>query len=140
MSETGMFVLSVVTPPEGAAKYGKATVSNPFPERDQLHTVAYWAMRKRAPWMHPDEISRYAGQVTTKVVGAETVEASTGLRFRVDTAEDAPHPCSCCQRLVLPTVHALAHADDAVCTGCFTWDRNIPACLPESSAHAQEGE
>ncbi|MCP9209570.1 hypothetical protein [Streptomyces cucumeris] len=130
------FVLSVIQPPEGEARYGKATVSTPVPERKNLHTIAYWAMRKHSPHMHPDEISRYAGQIANKKTGEVAVEASTGLAFRVDEEEDAPHACPCCERLVLPEDHAHASAEDAYCLGCFTWDRNTEQCLPGNSAHA----
>lgn len=134
-----MFVLSVVRPPEGEARYGKATVSDPTPDRGKLFTLTYWALRKRDGWMHPEVANRYAEQVMCADIGQEMVETSTGLRFRTDKAEDAPHVCPCdnCSRLVLPTDHAYASADDAYCLGCFTWDRNIPACLPENSAHAE---
>ncbi|MFE0472630.1 hypothetical protein ACFW2V_13545 [Streptomyces sp. NPDC058947] len=134
------FVLTVIQPPEGVAKYGKATVFQPCPERKNLHTLAYRALRERNPHMDLGTASRYAEQIVRKPFGQEVVEASTGLLFRIDRAEEAPHPCPCedgCGRLVLPTDHLYADAEDAYCPGCFTWDRNVPACLPENSAHIQ---
>lgn len=134
------FVLSVIRPPEGEAKYGKATVFESFPERRNLHILAYQALRDSNPYMPLGEASRYATQIISKDCGSEVVESSTGLHFRIDSAEDAPHACPCgegeCGRLVLPSDHPYAHAEDAYCTGCFTWDRNTAACLPVNSAHS----
>jgi hypothetical protein len=134
------FVLSIIQPPEGEAKYGKATVSEPLP-RGRLFTLAYWALRNRDGWMHPEVANRYAEQVMSKGLGKESVETGTGLHFRVDAVENAPHICPCeggCGRLVLPDDHAYADAEDAYCDGCFTWDRNTPACLPANSAHTRQ--
>lgn len=84
--ETG-FVLSIVQPPEGEARYGKVTVFDPLPERKNLHTLAYRALRERNPHMDSGMASRYAEQIARKGIGEEVVEASTGLRFRIDLAE-----------------------------------------------------
>jgi hypothetical protein len=130
-----MFILSVTLPPANGAAFGASTVCTPLPARKDLHTPIYWALRKAAPWMHPDELSRYAGQIREKDLGKEVVEASTGLRFRIDPADNAPHPCPCCARLVLPTDHAHAHADDAYCLGCYTWEGSMPDCAPANTAH-----
>jgi hypothetical protein len=135
------FVLSVIQPPKGEAEYGKATVSEPHADRGKLFTLAYWAIRKRDGWLHPEVANRSAEPILSMAVGEEVVEAHTGLRFRIDSAENAPHPCPCedgCGRLVLPDQHAYADAEDAYCLGCFTWDRNTPACLPANSAHARQ--
>ena len=131
------FVLSVITPPQGAAGYGTATASDPK-SLDDLHTVAYWALRTAAPWMHADELSRYAGQIVSTTSGAEKVESFTGLRFRIDAEEDAPHPCPCCLRLVLPKDYIYADAKDAYCLGCVAWKRDIPACLAVNTAHGKD--
>lgn len=114
-------------------------MSAPLP-KEELFTLAYWALRKRDGWMHPEVANRYAEQVMSKNVGEESVETGTGLYFRVDSADSAPHACPCdgCGRLVLPDDHAYATAEDAYCLGCFTWSRDIPACLPENSAHTQQ--
>ncbi len=63
------------------------------------------------------------------------MHTQSGLIFRTDPAESAPHPCPCCLRLVLPTDHEQASLEDAYCLGCFTWDRNTAQCLPANSAH-----
>lgn len=82
------FTLTVTTPPKKEGEKPKVTVSDPLPTRDNLHTVAYWAMRAVAPWMHPDEVSRYAWQIVNRPIGVKTTEASTGLCFRVDAKEE----------------------------------------------------
>lgn len=71
-------------------------------------------------------------------VGAELVYADSGHVFRIDPFEFPPNVCPCCSGLVRPTDHASAGQDVAYCLGCFTWDRNVPACLPENSAHTEE--
>jgi hypothetical protein len=135
------FVLSVIQRPEGQALYGKAKVFNaPFMERRNLRTPAYRMLREHNPDMDLGEASRYAEQISRKECGFVVAEASTGLRFRVDQEEAAPHACPCCKRLVLPTDHAYADKDDAFCLGCFTWSRDIEQCLPENTAHAHKGE
>lgn len=133
------FVLSVIRPPEGEAKYGKATTLDP------VGTMA--AVERRVEYVLKSEGADTNDAVSfSLVVGAADPgwqilpHDGTGLTFRVDKAEDTPHPCPCCGRLVLPTDHAYADAEDAYCTGCFTWSRNTEACLPENSAHATEGE
>lgn len=132
-----MYVISYVQPPKDGAAFGKATVSDPLPERQNLHTVAYWALRKCDPCMHPDVVNRYAKQIMRKDLGVESVEASTGLIFRIDDADNPPNVCPCCGRLNKPGEDAFAGVEDAYCLGCFTWKRGMTACLPANTAHSE---
>lgn len=137
------FILSVVRPAVGEAKFGKATVSGPFPRRADLRNFAFDVLREYeqgSPAMPESQAWRYAEQISEKPLGVESVELRLGLHFRIDKAEDAPHPCPCCGRLVLPTDHAYAHDKNAYCLGCFTWNRSTPAGLPENTAHATREE
>lgn len=130
------FVLSIVSPAEGDAKYGKAWISRPLEVKSDLRTPAHTALRRRNPHMTIDEASRYAGQIVAKDPGAVSVESSTGLLFRIDTEENAPHLCPCCGRLVLRDDHRYADTENAHCLGCFTWEVDAPPHLPENSAHS----
>jgi len=70
-------------------------------------------------------------------VGTELTHESSGYTFRIDSADNPPNICSCCEALVRPGDHAMAGTEDAHCLGCFTWDRNTPACLPANTAHPE---
>lgn len=83
------FILTVIQPPKGDAKEGETTVSDPIPDQGKLFTAVYWAFRNHDGWLHPEVANKYAGQVTSQGVGREVVETSTGLRFRIDLADDA---------------------------------------------------
>jgi hypothetical protein len=126
-----MFVLSVVRPPEGGAKYGKATVYEGLRSR-------LWAANKGADLLIeagvPEQEARNFGAYDLwypVTVGTFVDHEGTGLTFRVDRAGEAPTVCSCCGGLVLN--------GRARCHGCSPWDSNTPACLPENSAHAEKG-
>ncbi|MBD3004607.1 hypothetical protein [Streptomyces sp. 5-10] len=133
-----MFVLSVVKPPEGEAKYGKAEVCEPVAERGKLFTQVYWALRERNGWMHPEVANKHAEGVY--LIDTGSTVTCEGLTFRIDKAENAPHACPCCGRLVLPDDHSFAAPRDADCLGCFTWEVDAPAHLPQNSAHAVKKE
>lgn len=144
------FTLGVIEPPQGEAKYGKAAVIPSLPDRMTVRNITFdklWTADPNAPatpdegpWEHDAQAWKFAEQFMSAESGTELTDPRTGLHFRIDKAEDAPHPCSCCGRLVLPADHAYAHDPDAYCTGCYTWDRNVAACLPENTAHAVKGE
>lgn len=78
------FTLTITIPAREPGGEAQVEVSNPLEKRDQLHTVAYWALRRATPWRHADELSRYAGQIVNRPLGMETVESTSGLKFRVD--------------------------------------------------------
>jgi hypothetical protein len=132
-----MYVLVFTLPPVNGAAFGKAAVFDPCPERRNLHTLAYRALRKHNPHMDMGTASRYAEQITRKDTGTECVETSTGITFRIDTEDKAPNACPCCGRLVKWGDHAFAGSDDAYCDGCYTWgdDAKI-SCDPNHTAHA----
>jgi DNA-directed RNA polymerase subunit RPC12/RpoP len=117
------FVLSVIQPPEGEAKYGKVTVSEPLP-KGKLFTLAYWAIRERDGWMHPEVANWFAAQVMSRGVGRELVETGTGLHFRIDRADNAPYICASCGRLVPPEeaeetrTHSRGGERNELCPGC----------------------
>lgn len=136
------YALSIVEPPQGAAGYGKVKVIGPIPEHAVFRRI-YWALRERDAALHPDVANKFASEITRKEIGTGTTEPSTGLSVylhKVTENDEPPHPCPCCGRLVLPDAHAYAGSEDAYCTGCFTWDRNVPACLPKNTAHATREE
>lgn len=134
------FILSAIRPPEGETKYGKAVT----PGRDPFESVAgatkavTWVLANRTPGSVVPSVARGIAQEVMESPGREFRHAATGLTFRVDPEGEAPHPCPCCERLVMPDDHAYAGAEDAYCLGCFTWSRDIEACLPENSAHIVE--
>lgn len=132
------FVLSVIHLPEGEAKYGKVRVSPALPAWMTVRDAAFDVLcEQRGSGVSQDEAWLFAEQFMDKV-GVDLTEPKTGLVLRMDKEEDAPHPCPCCGRRVLPDDHADAGAEDAFCLGCFTWDRNVPACLAKNSAHTHD--
>jgi hypothetical protein len=139
------YVLSVIHPPEAPAAYGKAEVFEPVAVRIMgygrvLRIAASYGL------LPTHEASDMLTEVLSSMrPGEEWVHDPTGLTFRIDPADNAPHPCPCgedednpCGRLVLPTDHAYADQDDAYCGGCFTWNRGAVACLPANTAHTEE--
>ncbi|MER6605707.1 hypothetical protein ABT282_07275 [Streptomyces sp. NPDC000927] len=88
-----MFVLSVVSPPDGEAKYGKAEVLPPVSDREELFTQIYWTLRKRNGWMHPEVANKHAEGVWLADTGSDV--PCEGLTFRIDEVENAPHVCPC---------------------------------------------
>lgn len=132
------YVMSHVVPPVGGAAFGQAKVTERVPSIDWAAQCAALVLRTRHSRTVEDAKALH-DRLIAAPTGTDVTDEPTGLVFRIDTVEDAPHACPCCGRLVLPTDHAYAHADDAYCLGCFTWDRNVPQCLPENSAH-QTGE
>lgn len=132
-----MYVLSVVHPPIGLAAYGRAVVSSPALHRG-------WAVRAPGRLIMQDfgcsqsDADALTNAMRTLPDGTPCTDVATGLTFRIDLADSAPHPCPCCDRLVLPTNHAYAADEDTYCDGCFTWSHNIPACLPANTAHTEE--
>lgn len=125
------YVLTVIHPPTDGAAYGKAEVSEPL-----IH------------WQHAADLAGdtlIGHRVLTMSArtfanrhlwdGSRTGPVKhepTGLTFRIDPITNAPHPCSCCRRIVLP-----ADLEGALCAGCYTFD-NTEQCLPENTAHPTE--
>lgn len=137
------YVLTIIHPPTGGAAYGKAR-SYP-PALSHVFAVEYAVQPLMGAGLPYSEATGFASRVWARAAapGAMSVHEPTGIAFRIDPATDAPHPCPCdgCDRLVLPTDHAYADAEDAYCLGCFTWSRTVEACLPENTAHpAEENE
>lgn len=130
-----MFVLSYVLPPAEGAAFGKATVLSPVRYTAHAAVAMSLVLQQRGQFTHT-QAKRLALSLGRAETGTEWTEPQTGITFRIDPADQAPHACPCCGRLVLPTDHAYAHDEDAYCLGCFTWDRNTPQCLPENSAHS----
>lgn len=131
-----MYVLSVIHPPEEGAAFGKAEVLDPVNSRDTVWRRVFHVLETDC-----DDLaiaSAGADEVTSTHQGVEVRPSGTGIAFRIDPVDNAPHPCPCCDRLVLPTDHAYANAEDAYCLGCFTWSRNVEACLPENTAHSHK--
>lgn len=138
------YVLSVIHPPVAPAAFGKAVVSPGMPSH--AFAVEYAVQPLMGAGLSYDEATRFAGEVW---LGAETTgqvirHEPTGIEFRIDPADQAPHPCPCgedddnpCRRLVLPTDHAYAHDEDAYCLGCYTWSRDVKQCLPVNTGHTE---
>lgn len=132
-----MFVLSAICPPEGEAGFGKAEVleEDPFTSLGSEVERLIGVFSRKFSTATFNE-SRDIARGLVDAPGREIKHGDTGLTFRIDPTDKAPHACPCCGRLVLPEDHAYADAEDAYCTGCFTWDRKVEACLPENTAHA----
>lgn len=130
-----MFVLSVTRPPAHGAAFGKSITFGPLPTTAAVAREAAWLLGGSPFNIPTDEAKRYGLSLARKDPGTQWVHTQTGLIFRIDPADNAPHPCPCCTRLVLPTDHEQAGLEDAYCLGCFTWDRDVSACLPANSAH-----
>lgn len=139
------YVLTVIRPALKPAAYGRAEVSVPQPS----HALAVeFAVRPLMDAGLPyPEATGFASQIWlgSEHPGAVVTHEATGLSFRIDPADNAPHPCPCgsdeddpCARLVLPNDHAFAFAPDAYCRGCFTWNRGDVPCLPANSGHTKE--
>lgn len=138
-----MYVLTVIHPPEGGAAYGKAEVRAPITNVVDTSHAAFRVMVGRArPGMAWGQADQYRAILVSAAIrdGHGEVTVPSGFTFRIDPADNPPHPCPCdgCGRLVLPTDHAYADAEDAYCLGCFTWNRGDVQCLPESTAHPAE--
>lgn len=139
------YVLTTIYPAIKPAAYGRAEVSTPT--RSQLLACEHAVKPLMRAGLSFDEATYYASGIWTDASqpGAVTTHGATGLSFRIDRADDAPHPCPCgideddpCGRLVLPDDHAYAYAPDAYCLGCFTWNRGDVQCLPANTGHTQE--
>jgi hypothetical protein len=129
-----MFVLSYVLPPEGGAKYGKATVQDfqhPANAAAAVRDVLIEHGVKRA------EAVKFGLMLAQEGYSTNWEYTGTGLVFRIDPEDRAPNACPCCGRLVQFGDHAFAGSDDAYCLGCYTWgdDAKI-GCDPNHSAHA----
>lgn len=129
------YVLTVIHPPVNGAAFGKAVTLDPV----RYHATAAKRQARYVLETEGGTTREESGEFGVKLVRAENGRLIThewsGLAFRIDRADNAPHPCPCCGRLVEPGDHAYAHDEDAYCLGCFTWSRNVEACLPENTAH-----
>jgi hypothetical protein len=134
-----MFVLSYVLPPEGGAAYGKAEVCEVVTEQQQAADVAGNLLILRdVPTLAARRFCN--DNLAHADTGTDVKHAATGITFRIDPENRAPNACPCCGRLVKWGDHAFAGSDDAYCDGCYTWDRNVPGCLPENTAHTADEE
>jgi hypothetical protein len=141
------YVLTVIHPPVNGAAFGKAVVLDPVPyHATAAKRQARYVLETEGGATH-EESGDFGMKLVLAEVGRLVTHEPSGLTFRIDPADSAPHPCPCgneedgeniCRRLVLPTDHAYADAEDAYCLGCFTWSRDVEACLPENTAHAAE--
>lgn len=128
------YALSIICPPEGDAAYGKAKIYTPISAAQVMSTVARTAQREVG--LSPSAAQKLSTSMLKAGQGVALPRAGSGWMFRLDPASCAPHPCPCCFRVVLPSDHAHAGHEDALCEGCYTWDRGVKGCLPESTAHA----
>lgn len=123
------YVLTVIHPPADGAAFGKATVFEPTGEKS---TAAFEAARMLGDveelWL--GQLAIFSNRLITADMGADVQHESTGYTFRIDPITNAPHPCPCCRRIVLP-----ADLEGALCGGCYTFD-DTEQCLPENTAHA----
>ena len=133
-----MFVLSVTRPPADGAAFGMSRVISDLPTTAAVAREATWILCGEPFRGQAGDSRRLASSLVCRDPGTQWVDTDTGLTFRVDSADNAPHPCPCCARLVLPTDHAYAYTEDAYCLGCFTWKRDTPQCLPANTAHSTE--
>lgn len=125
------YVLSVIHPPTDGAVYGKATT---FESTGEKSTAAFEAARMLGNveelWL--GQLAVFSNRLITADTGTGIQDESSGLTFRIDPITNAPHPCPCCGRIVLP-----ADLEGALCAGCYTFD-DTEQCLPENTAHATE--
>lgn len=134
------YVLTIVHPPVAPAAFGKSLVSAARPS--QLFAAELAVHQLTLEGVDRGEASRFAASIwsASEEIGKEVRHEPTGLTFRIDPADNAPHSCPCdgCGRLVLPTDHRDAGMEDAYCLGCFTWNRDDIQCLPANTAHTEE--
>lgn len=142
------YVLSVIHPPTAPATFGKAVVHPPMTNVVDASNAAFRIMVAQArPGVTWGTADRYRAVLVSAAVreGCGAVTVPSGWTFRIDPADNAPHPCPCgqrgednpCGRLVLPTDHAYAEFEDAYCLGCWA-DTVNPGCLPANTAHTEE--
>lgn len=130
------FVLSVVMPPVAPAAFGQASITEVVTEKQHAVDVAGDILiRMDVPVMAARQFGIRLGDTDTST---DVLHETSGVVFRIDDAEFPPNVCPCCDRLVKPGDHAMARTDDAYCLGCFTWKRDMIACLPENTAHTEE--
>lgn len=125
------YVLSVIHPPTGGAAYGKAVTLDPVATKGALQRRIEYVLMTEAGADKSGSMA-FGLAVITADPGWE-IQHESGMTFRIDPADEAPHPCPCCGRLVLP-----ADLEDTLCAGCFTWNRGDVQCLPENTAHLTE--
>lgn len=131
------YVLSVIHPPVAPAAYGKAEVfAKPLPLQSAASNATLFLLNQRGT--SNSECVEFGKLLLRADTGAGAAHRPSGFIFRIDPADNAPHPCPCCGRLVLPTDHADAGMEDAYCLGCFTWSRDKIQCLPANTAHTEE--
>jgi hypothetical protein len=130
-----MYTLSYVLPPEGGAKYGKATVLEMESLADTFDTLRN-VMADKTGTLPPINLpGSLAYLLTSTDTGTDTYDPVTGYTFRLDHADRLSNACGCCGRLVKFGDHALAGSDDAYCTGCYTWGGKEISCDPANTAH-----
>lgn len=127
-----MFVLSYIRPDR------TATVMNPVVH--PVHAaIAAAHILKAAPYLTGmrDDARQFALSLAREPLGTELTHTPSGVTFRIDDADTPPNVCPCCSALVRPGDHAEAGMEDAYCLGCFTWQRDVPQCLPANTAHPE---
>lgn len=129
-----MYVLSIVRPPENGAAFGKAWI---LPGTGAVWTTARAAgnVLHHGHLVGEADTAAFVTDLENAPVGTPRTHTPTGLTFRIDPADNPPNVCPCCGRLVKPGDHAFAGQEDALCTGCYTWDDSTQ-CLSENTAHA----
>jgi hypothetical protein len=131
-----MFVLSYTLPPVNGAAFGKATVLEPDSKAEVFDQVSAFMTEHFGSMGPVNVVGSLAHKLATAPTGTIIHDPSTGADFRIDPEERAPHACPCCDRLVeIDEGGAFAGHPDAYCGGCYTWDRNVPGCLPENTCH-----
>ena len=130
------YVLSIVHPPENGATFGKAEVTEVVTHVQYAADLAGQMLIDGGENTLPARF--FANHLANEVHSMPYAYPGTGLTFRIDPADNAPHPCPCCGRLVLPDAHGQARHEDAYCLGCYTWARGDEGCLPRNTAHSNE--
>lgn len=139
-----MYVLTVVHPPANGAAFGRAELFPPVGDPVYAAESAITVLLNAPYHPTPAQARQFTDVLLRELPGTQRCHTQTGFVFRIDPADNAPHPCPCgegepdgCGRLVLPGDHAFAAMEDAVCSGCWA-DSVNPGCLPENTAHPIE--
>lgn len=128
------YTLSIIAPPMEGAGFGRAMTHPNLRHPVDIAGAVRAYINVLWPETGISRQDRFPRTVADAENGTYHTHEASGMTFRVDPDDRPPHPCPCCTRLVVPTDHAYADADDAYCLGCWG-DTITPGCLPQNSAH-----